>query len=101
MGARVGGVVPSVRFRIWAGFSNQSFYIKILGIVGNDGVKVFKVFEVVRSVFGVFVPGDKIQSNTVVCRDFEQRFYPVAIVGSDGRSTDFKVASGGTIGHGL
>lgn len=89
MNAGEGIVVPGIGFGVGADFGDQAFDVKILGIVGQDAVEIFKIPLVVVGIFGIFVPGDKVKADARLGSGFEERLDPVTVVGGDGRAADF------------
>ncbi len=100
MNTGVFGVVPGVGFGVGTNFGNQAFDIKVLGIVSQDTVEIFKIIFVVLRIFGIFVPGNEVKAETIVGGGLEKGFNPVAVVGSNGWTADLINSISGSIDDG-
>lgn len=94
-----GIIIPGVGVGIGADLGDKAFEIEKLGIGGKDLVHIIKIPVEIIKVFGVFVPGDKIETEVIVGGGFEESGHPVVVVSSGGRAADFINSITGAVGN--
>lgn len=96
-GDEVGGrervVVPGVRLGVGAGLGDYLFDIKKLRIIVEKPIEGIKVFFKIIDIFGITMPGDKVETEIITSGSRENGFDPVGIEGGSGRTAEFVVAT--------
>lgn len=92
-----GIVVPGIAFGVGAKFSDYFLDSIIVWIIDKNFVEVVNIFEIIKTVFGITVPGYKIDTELVLGGGFKKCFNPITVVGSGSRTTKIKIGTSGTV----
>ena len=92
-----GIVVPGIAFGVGAKFSDNFLDSIIIWIVDKNFIKIVNVFEIVKTVFGIAVPGNKIEAEFVLGGGLKESFDPIFVVSSGSRTTEIIIGTPGTV----
>ena len=92
-----GIVVPGIAFGVGAKFSDNFLDSIIVRIIDKNFIEVVNIFLIVKTVFGIAVPGYKIEAEFVLGGNFKEGFNPITVVGSGSRTAEIIIGAPGTV----